>query len=87
VEDGAAKHAKELAPDNTGILLALGNAYVAEEHYSSAIKEYRELLETQPDLEIARAHLAKALRADGRTEEAKRNRNLRSRINFRWTSL
>jgi tetratricopeptide (TPR) repeat protein len=42
------KHAKELAPDNPGILLALGDAYLAEERYSSTIKEYRELLRLNP---------------------------------------
>ena len=62
--------AKENDPDRVEVLLALGNAYLAGEHYPAAIREYRELLERLPDLEIARAQLAKALRAEGRGEEA-----------------
>jgi len=65
------KRAKELAPGKPGVVLALGNAYSAGEHYSAAVKEYQELLEEAPDMEAAREQLAKALRAEGREEEAR----------------
>jgi len=64
------KFAKAIAQDSPEILLALGNAYLAEERYGAAEKEFRELLDRAPDLEIAREQLAKALRAEGRTQEA-----------------
>jgi hypothetical protein len=38
--------------------------------YEAAAKEFREWLEQQPDLEMARDHVAKALRAEGRLQEA-----------------
>lgn len=53
-------------------MLALGDAYLVGEQYPAAIRKYREVLEGAPDLEIARTQLAKALRADGRGEEADR---------------
>jgi len=52
------------------VLLALGNAYLADKQYSAAIREFREVLAGAPDLEMAREQLAKALRAAGRNEEA-----------------
>lgn len=64
------RHAKNQNPDELEVLLALGNAYLADEDYAAAVREYREALGEAPDLEIARAQLAKALRAEGRTEEA-----------------
>lgn len=64
--------ANERDPDRVEIMLALGDAYLIGEQYSAAIREYREVLEEAPDLEIARTQLAKALRADGRGEEADR---------------
>ena len=62
--------AKELEPDREEISLALANAYLAAEHYAEAIREYKELLVKAPEMERAKAQLVKALRADGRTEEA-----------------
>jgi tetratricopeptide (TPR) repeat protein len=62
--------AKTRDPDCLKVLLALGNAYLAAERYPAAIQEYQELLKKAPDLEIAGAQLAKALRAEGRAEEA-----------------
>jgi tetratricopeptide (TPR) repeat protein len=64
------QRAKELAPYRIEVSFALGNAYLAGERYSSAIKEYRELLDQDPDLLAAREQLAKALHAEGRVEEA-----------------
>ena len=64
------KAAKDLAPYRAEVLLALGNAYLAQERYDAAAKEFQELLEQQPDLEVAREQLAKALRAEGRLQEA-----------------
>lgn len=64
------KQAKQLEPARPRILLGLGNAYLAAERYPEAIKEYQELLASTPDDEGAREQLAKALRADGRGEEA-----------------
>jgi tetratricopeptide (TPR) repeat protein len=66
------KKAKELAPDRPEILFALGNAYLAGEHYDAAIREYQEMIGLAPDSEVARVQLAKALRAQGREEEAER---------------
>ena len=62
------RRAKNENAEDVRVLLALGNAYIADEQY--AAREYREVLQEAPDLETARAQLAKALRADGRTEEA-----------------
>ena len=62
--------AKELEPDREEISLAMANAYLAVEHYTEAIREYKELLVKAPEMEIAKTQLVKALRADGRTEEA-----------------
>ncbi len=64
------KKAKELEPNRVEILLALGNAYLGAEQYPEAIREYQELLEKAPDMESARAQLAKALRAQGLPEES-----------------
>jgi len=64
------KRAKELAPDRPEILFTLANAYLVAEQYPEAIREYQELLAKKPDLESARPPLAKALRAEGRMEEA-----------------
>jgi tetratricopeptide (TPR) repeat protein len=64
------KLAKELAPNRPEVLLALGNAYLAQERYEAAAKEFQELLERQPELEVAREQLAKTLRAEGRLQEA-----------------
>jgi len=66
------KQAEELAPGQPEILLALGNAYLAGEQYGAAVGEYKELLELAPDAEMVREQLAKALRAEGRGEEARR---------------
>lgn len=55
----------------------MGNAYLAGEHYGAAVKEYEELLEAVPDLEVAREQLAKALRAQGHGEEATQVLSLR----------
>lgn len=66
------QQAKELNPDRPDVLLALGNAYLADEKYAAAVREFKEVLEAEPDLEIARAQLAKALRAEGRALEAER---------------
>jgi tetratricopeptide (TPR) repeat protein len=64
------KLAKAVAPYRAEVLLALGNAYLAQERYEAAAKEFQELLEQQPDLEVAREQLAKTLRAEGRLQEA-----------------
>ena len=64
------KQAKELEPDRPEILLALGNAYLAAGAYPEAIHEFQELMKEVPDMELARSQLAKALRAEGRGEEA-----------------
>jgi tetratricopeptide (TPR) repeat protein len=64
------KLAKELTPKRAEILMALGNAYLGQERYQLAAKEFQELLEQQPDLEAAREQLAKTLRAEGRFQEA-----------------
>jgi len=54
------KRAKEWAPGKPSVVLALGHAYSAGEHYSAAVKEYKELLEKAPDMEAAREQLAKS---------------------------
>jgi tetratricopeptide (TPR) repeat protein len=65
------QRAKELEPPGRPeILLALGNAYLAEEHYPEAVREYQVLLENAPENEEARVQLAKALRAEGHREFA-----------------
>lgn len=64
------RRAKEQNPNRVDVLLALGNAYLADKQYSAAIREFREVLEGAPDLEIAREQLAKTLRAAGRSAEA-----------------
>ena len=64
------KKAKEIEPERPEILLALGNAYLIAERYTEAIREYRELLQKEPDDDQVRPQLAKALRAEGRIEEA-----------------
>jgi tetratricopeptide (TPR) repeat protein len=64
------QQAKEQNPDRLDVQLALGNASLADEKYAAAVREFKKVLEAAPDLEIARAQLAKALRADGREEEA-----------------
>lgn len=64
------QQAKEKSPEHIEIYLALGDAYLANEQYAAAVREYRDVLEASPDLEIARAQLAKALRAEGRNKEA-----------------
>lgn len=64
------KKAKELKP-RPEVLLALGNAYLANEQYSAAVREYQELLQLAPEVEGARQQLAKALRAEGREAEAR----------------
>ena len=51
-------------------LLALGNAYLAGEQYGAAVREYQELLQAAPEMEIVREQLAKAFRAEGREAEA-----------------
>jgi tetratricopeptide (TPR) repeat protein len=55
-----------LEPERLEILRALGNAYLAEEHFADAIKQYPELLEKAPQLEIVRSQMTKALRAERR---------------------
>ena len=67
---GELKAAKELAPNRPEVLFALGSAYLAQERYEAAAKEFRELLGLQPDLEAAREQLAKVLRAEGRFQDA-----------------
>jgi uncharacterized protein HemY len=62
--------AKDENPNDLTVFVALGDAYFGDEHYAAAVREDRKALEEVPDLEIARAQLAKALRAEGRTEEA-----------------
>ena len=64
------KKAKELQP-RPEILLALGNAYLANEQYGAAVREYQELLQAAPETDGAWEQLAKALRADGREAEAR----------------
>lgn len=66
------QRAKELAPGSieVALALALGNAYLAAEHYSAAIREFRELLDQVPDQLPARKQLATALRTEGRVEDA-----------------
>jgi tetratricopeptide (TPR) repeat protein len=64
------RRAENQNPEDVRVLLALGNAYIADEQYPAAVKQFREVLEEVPDLEIARTQLAKALRAEGRSEEA-----------------
>jgi Flp pilus assembly protein TadD len=66
------KQAKALDPNRPEISFALGNAYLVAKHYLEAIREYKELLENAPEMESVRAQLAKALRAEGREEEAER---------------
>ena len=63
------KKAKEIEP-RPEILLALGNAYLAGEQYGAAVREYQELLQAAPEMEIVREQLAKAFRAEGREAEA-----------------
>ena len=64
------KKAKELEP-RWEILLALGNAYLANEQYGAAVREYQELLQAAPETDGAWEQLAKALRAEGREAEAR----------------
>lgn len=64
------KKAKELEP-RPGILLALGNAYLANGQTGAAVREYQELLQIAPHTEGARDQLVKALRAEGREAEAR----------------
>ena len=63
------KQAKELQP-RPDFSLALANAYVTEQQYSDAIREYQELLQNAPNLDGVRPKLAAALRAVGRDAEA-----------------
>jgi len=62
--------AREIAPNWADAALALGNAYLAQEKYAAAAKEFHDLLEQNPDLVVAREQLVKALRADGKMQEA-----------------
>jgi len=71
------KAAKELAPGRPDVLYALGSAYLAQERYEAAAKEFRELLDLRPDLEVAREQLAKVLRAEGRPQDAEQVLNER----------
>ena len=64
------QRAKEKTPERVDLWLALGTAYLADERYAAAAREFRDVLETAPDSEIAKAQLVKALRADGRNREA-----------------
>lgn len=64
------KKAKGLKP-RPGILLALGNAYLDDQQYGAAVREYQELLQVAPETESAGEQLAKALRAEGREAEAR----------------
>jgi tetratricopeptide (TPR) repeat protein len=64
------KKAKELEA-RPEILLALGDAYLANEQHSAAVREYQELLQLAPEIEGVREQLAKALRAEGREAEAR----------------
>ena len=64
------RKAKELEPDRTEIALALGNAYLLDEQYPEAEREYRELLLHDPDMENAKGQLARVLRVEGRGQEA-----------------
>jgi tetratricopeptide (TPR) repeat protein len=66
----AFKEAKMLTPTRPEILLALGNAYLLDEHYPEAVRELQELLESAPDYEIAWAQPEKALRAEGPVAQA-----------------
>lgn len=63
------KKAKEIEPERSEILLGLANAYLVAERYSEAIAGYKELMKNAPEVEV-RVQLAKALRAEGREEEA-----------------
>ena len=64
------RRAKNENADDVRVMLALGNAYIADEPYGAAVKKFREVLDEAPELEIAHVQLAKALRADGRVDEA-----------------
>ena len=64
------QEAKQINPDRLDILMTLGDAYLVGEQYPAAIRQYKDVLEVAPELEIARVRLAKALRADGREAEA-----------------
>jgi tetratricopeptide (TPR) repeat protein len=63
------QQAKNLEP-RPEFALALGDAYLALQKYSDAIREYQELLENDPNMEGVRAKLAAALRAVGHDAEA-----------------
>lgn len=64
------KLVREIAPNWAEAALALGNAYLAQEKYAAAAKEFHDLLEQNPDLVVAREQLVKALRAEGKVQEA-----------------
>jgi Tfp pilus assembly protein PilF len=51
----------------------LENAHdLADEQFAAAVRQFREVLEAAPNLEVARSQLAKALRAEGQIEAADR---------------
>jgi tetratricopeptide (TPR) repeat protein len=62
--------AKEKSPDRIDLWLVLGTAFLADERYAAAAREFRDVLEMVPDSEVAKTQLVKALRAEGRNREA-----------------
>jgi Flp pilus assembly protein TadD len=66
------RKAKEAAPDRLDIRQNLGAAYCNSGRHAEAIVEFEELLQIDPDWNMARGCLAKSLKAVGRLEEAQK---------------
>lgn len=66
------RKAKSLAPGELGIRQNLGNAYCAAGRAPEAIAELSDLLNIDPDWNMARPCLAQALRQTGKTDQAEK---------------
>lgn len=66
------RKAKAAAPDRLDIRQNLGAAFCNSGRHADAIAEFEELLQMDPDWNMARRCLAKSLRAMGRLDEAQK---------------
>jgi predicted Zn-dependent protease len=69
------RKAKAAAPDRLDIRQNLGAALCNSGRHADAIVEFEELLQMDPDWNMARHCLAKSLKAVGRLEEAQKVRD------------
>ncbi len=74
IDEGVAnlRKAKAAAPDRLDIRQNLGAAFCNSGRHADAIAEFEELLQLDPDWNMARRCLAKSLKAVGRLEEAQK---------------